>query len=61
MSARKQILDLMHEMGIEPKKSLGQNFLISEAVITKILRAVERLQPASLLEIGRRRTRPFHI
>lgn len=52
MSARSEILSLMQELGIEPKKSLGQNFLVSDHVIQKILHAVEELKPHSLVEVG---------
>ncbi len=40
------------ELGIEPKKSLGQNFLISDSVIEKIIRAGSGAKPDFLLEIG---------
>lgn len=40
------------ELGIEPKKSLGQNFLVSDLVIDKIIQAAKNTQPAFLLEIG---------
>lgn len=40
------------ELGIEPKKSLGQNFLVSDQVIEKIIKAAKDTQPGFLLEIG---------
>jgi len=40
------------ELGIEPKKSLGQNFLISDLVIQKIIKAAVGTKPGFLLEIG---------
>jgi 16S rRNA (adenine1518-N6/adenine1519-N6)-dimethyltransferase len=40
------------ELGIEPKKSLGQNFLISDSVIAKIIQAAQQTKPGFLLEIG---------
>jgi 16S rRNA (adenine1518-N6/adenine1519-N6)-dimethyltransferase len=40
------------ELGIEPKKSLGQNFLVSDLVIDKIIRAAAATKPGFLLEIG---------
>ncbi len=52
MTARERILNLMRELQIEPKKSLGQNFLISDHVIKKILDRVVGLQPQSLVEVG---------
>ncbi len=42
----------MRDLGIEPKKSLGQNFLISDSVVQKIIRAAEQTKPDFLLEIG---------
>lgn len=35
-----------------PKRSLGQNFLISEHVISKIIEAVVELSPESMVEVG---------
>jgi 16S rRNA (adenine1518-N6/adenine1519-N6)-dimethyltransferase len=52
VSSRARILTLMQQLGIEPKKSLGQNFLISEHVIEKIIDAVKSLEPKSIIEIG---------
>ncbi len=40
------------ELGIEPKKSLGQNFLISDPVIAKIIDAAKKTHPGFLIEIG---------
>ena len=44
----------MQSLGIEPKRSLGQNFLISERVVAKIIETVERLGKArpALIEVG---------
>ena len=42
----------MSEMGIEPKKALGQNFLINQHVIAKIVDEVKRREFAALVEIG---------
>lgn len=42
----------LSELGIEPKKSLGQNFLISDHVIEKIIRAARATEPGFLIEIG---------
>lgn len=41
----------MQALGIVPKRSLGQNFLISESVVSKIIAAVES-RPGPLVEIG---------
>ncbi len=52
MSRREQILQRLQEMGAEPKRSLGQNFLVADHVIEKIV-AAARLSPCSqLIEIG---------
>jgi 16S rRNA (adenine1518-N6/adenine1519-N6)-dimethyltransferase len=40
------------ELGIDPKKSLGQNFLISDTVIAKIIKAAENTKPGFMIEIG---------
>lgn len=42
----------MAEWGVHPKKSLGQNFLINEGVVEKILYAVQSFSPPQWLEIG---------
>ena len=52
LSARARVMALMNEFKIEPKKSLGQNFLISDHVIDKILDRVRSLAPQSLIEVG---------
>jgi 16S rRNA (adenine1518-N6/adenine1519-N6)-dimethyltransferase len=50
--AWEELKQTLGELGLEPKKSLGQNFLISDAVIGKIIRAAALGEPASILEIG---------
>lgn len=47
-----EIKRLLDELGAAPKKSLGQNFLISEGVIGKIVDEVSRCAPRALVEIG---------
>ncbi len=42
----------MKELGIKPDKALGQNFLISDGVVSKIVQAVVTEAPAHLLEVG---------
>lgn len=42
----------MLEMGIAPKRSLGQNFLIAEHVIYKITDEALRRKPAQIIEVG---------
>jgi 16S rRNA (adenine1518-N6/adenine1519-N6)-dimethyltransferase len=52
MTSRAYVESMMIKLGIEAKKSLGQNFLVSDSAIEKIHRAVQRLQPHTLIEIG---------
>jgi 16S rRNA A1518/A1519 N6-dimethyltransferase RsmA/KsgA/DIM1 with predicted DNA glycosylase/AP lyase activity len=40
MSAREKVRQRMQLLGIEPKKSLGQNFLIDEIALTDIAHAI---------------------
>lgn len=47
-----EIKEKMAELGIQPKKSLGQNFLLNDSVINKIINKVELEKPVSLIEIG---------
>lgn len=42
----------LEEMGLEPKKAFGQNFLINNQVIAKITEAVARQPYTNLVEIG---------
>lgn len=42
----------LEELGVRSKKSLGQNFLISDFVIDDIVEEVKRVEPAFLIEIG---------
>jgi 16S rRNA (adenine1518-N6/adenine1519-N6)-dimethyltransferase len=52
MSRTSSLKERMQELGIEPKKAFGQNFLISDHVIEKIIDAVAAEKIASLVEIG---------
>lgn len=52
MSRKEEILHRLREMGAEPKRSLGQNFLIAEHVIEKIVNAAKLTSSAALLEVG---------
>lgn len=51
-TAWERLQQVMLELHIEAKKSLGQNFLISDHVIEKIIRATLALKPAHLIEVG---------
>jgi 16S rRNA (adenine1518-N6/adenine1519-N6)-dimethyltransferase len=46
------IKEKLAALGIQPKKSLGQNFLISEIVINKIISKVEQQKAKKLIEVG---------
>ena len=53
---KNEVLDLMSKLEISPKRSLGQNFLISESLIKKIISQVEdllcRCEVKRIIEIG---------
>lgn len=49
---KQDLLQRMEEMGISPKRSLGQNFLINPAVIKKIIEAAKSTKADQLIEIG---------
>jgi 16S rRNA (adenine1518-N6/adenine1519-N6)-dimethyltransferase len=49
---RERILSRLNEMGVEPKKSLGQNFLVSDHVVGKIIAAAAAEPFSTLVEIG---------
>jgi 16S rRNA (adenine1518-N6/adenine1519-N6)-dimethyltransferase len=42
----------LSEMGISPKKALGQNFLVSQGVIDRIIEAARKIEHSDLIEIG---------
>lgn len=44
--------EVLKSLGHEPKKSLGQNFLISDSVIEKIIKSAQSFGAASVIEIG---------
>lgn len=52
MSVIVQIKNELKKLGIRPKKSLGQNFLINEGVYRKIVTALEVRSTDTILEIG---------
>ena len=51
-SAKDKIFARMEELGIDPKRSLGQNFLINDEVIQKIVKTVERCKAEEVVEVG---------
>jgi len=48
----KDVQDQLRALGVSPKKSLGQNFLINPAAIEKIMAQVARAQFDSIVEVG---------
>lgn len=50
--SQERLRKILEEKGVDPKKSLGQNFLISDQVIEKIIQAAVDFRPQRLLEIG---------
>jgi 16S rRNA (adenine1518-N6/adenine1519-N6)-dimethyltransferase len=52
MTALERLQKRMEELGHSAKKSLGQNFLISDVVIGKILKRVASTNPEKMVEVG---------
>lgn len=52
MSLKDELLVKMQQLGIEPKRSLGQNFLIGEVVLEKIFEHLDRRKPSFVIEVG---------
>jgi 16S rRNA (adenine1518-N6/adenine1519-N6)-dimethyltransferase len=52
MSLREKVIAHLQEMGVDPKRSLGQNFLISERVVERILQSAKLLPCTSIVEVG---------
>lgn len=52
LTARKRLNKALELIGIEAKKSLGQNFLVNDVVIDRIIKAAAELKPTNLVEIG---------
>ncbi len=50
--SQKKVKDLMKALGIIPKKSMGQNFLIDSNIISKIIQQVGHTESPHFLEIG---------
>lgn len=47
-----ELKEKMAELEIRSKRSLGQNFLVSDQVVDRIVHAVRSVRPAFLIEIG---------
>lgn len=52
MSAVFDLKARLEQMGLQPKKAFGQNFLVNQQVIHKIIEEVKRHKFSDLLEIG---------
>lgn len=52
LSARERLNQALDVLGIEAKRSLGQNFLVSDHVIEKIIQQVIDFKPENLIEVG---------
>ena len=50
--SRRRLETTLEELGILAKKSLGQNFLVSDTVIERIINQVKEFQPQELIEVG---------
>ena len=50
--ARERLNKAQEALGIEAKKSLGQNFLVSDTVINRIIAQVKEFAPEILVEVG---------
>lgn len=51
-SLRDKILGRMSELGIQPKRSMGQNFLVSDSVVERIIRAADPAAFEQVIEVG---------
>lgn len=51
-SRKERLLARLTELGAQPKRSLGQNFLISDHVVEKIIEAAKSEPFAQLIEVG---------
>lgn len=52
MNRRERILQRLQEIGTGPKRSLGQNFLVSDLVIDRIIFAVKAEPFSEMVEVG---------
>lgn len=51
-TARERLQVALEELGVTAKKSLGQNFLVSDVVIGRIIDQVKEFAPEALIEVG---------
>lgn len=52
MTARDRLNQILEKLGLNAKRSLGQNFLVSDLVIQRILQAVHAFKPDAMIEVG---------
>lgn len=50
--SRERLEQTLQELGILAKRSLGQNFLVSDVVIERIINQVKEFNPEELIEVG---------
>lgn len=50
--ASDRLREVLEKIGIAAKRSLGQNFLVSDVVIERIINQVKEFQPEALIEVG---------
>ncbi|MFC1930486.1 16S rRNA (adenine(1518)-N(6)/adenine(1519)-N(6))-dimethyltransferase RsmA [Chloroflexota bacterium] len=46
------LIETINKLGLKPRKRLGQNFLVSDAVLAKIIKAAELSNEDIVLEVG---------
>jgi 16S rRNA (adenine1518-N6/adenine1519-N6)-dimethyltransferase len=51
-TARERLHEVQEALGIAAKRSLGQNFLVSDLVIDRIISKAKSFEPAVLIEVG---------
>ncbi|MGZ3742601.1 MAG: 16S rRNA (adenine(1518)-N(6)/adenine(1519)-N(6))-dimethyltransferase RsmA [Pseudobdellovibrionaceae bacterium] len=51
-TARERLQEVQESLGIAAKRSLGQNFLVSDLVIERIINKAKEFHPAVLIEVG---------
>ncbi len=51
-SFRETIIQTLRRLGIEPKKSLGQNFLMTESIYHAIVEALDLVSTDTVVEVG---------
>lgn len=52
MTLKEELVSKLQIIGIQPKRSLGQNFLIGEHVVSEIFKHFDRRNPPFVVEVG---------